>query len=213
MPLLVERGLPAAAFVVGGMLDGDTPFWFEEARALVASGGRLARPEDGVPDAICRALKRMADDRRISAIETLRATASSAAPRTVQLTRSELRSLESNGVAIGNHTMTHPCLSRCEDSKVESEITEAHDLLTATLGHAPVAFAYPDGDRDDRAATRLREIGYSGAFLFDHRWVRPPVSDPFQISRVRVNSSTTIERFRLILSGLHPAIHRVRGGV
>jgi peptidoglycan/xylan/chitin deacetylase (PgdA/CDA1 family) len=211
-PMLVERGMPAAVFVVAGVLDSDSPLWFDEARRLVRQGGSIGGLEDGSPDDVCRALKRMPDAGRLRAMELLRRSASGAPVRTPQLASADLPALESMGIAVGNHTLTHPCLSRCSSSKATSEIVLAHRRMESALGHPPTAFAYPDGDHDDRASAALRELGYRGAFLFDHRWVSPPVSDPFRISRARVDARTTVERFRLILSGVHPAIHHARGG-
>jgi hypothetical protein len=40
----------------------------------------------------------------------------------------------------------------------------------------------------------------------------PRPTDRFAVSRLRVNSSATNDRFQTIVSGLHPAIHRIRGG-
>ena len=34
---------------------------------------------------------------------------------------------------------------------------------------------------------------------------------PLRLSRVRVNSDTSLDRFAIILSGLHPALHHARG--
>jgi hypothetical protein len=57
----------------------------------------------------------------------------------------------------------------------------------------------------------LSNLCYSAAFLFDHRHARPG-SHALRISRLRVNSTTSIDRFAAILSGLHPAVHKARGG-
>ena len=210
LPMLVERGLPAVVFVVSGVLDSDAPLWFDEVRRLVRRGGVTNRA-GGTPDDVCRSLKRLPDTDRLDAVDQLRRTASGDPIRTPQLTSAELRVLESNGISIGNHTETHPCFSRCSFEKIHAEISRAHERLEAALGHAPIAFAFPDGDDDGRATAELRRLGYEAAFLFDHRWVTPPVDDPFRLSRVRVDARTTIDRFRLILSGVHPALHHARG--
>ena len=79
-------------------------------------------------------------------------------------------------------------------------------------GHPPATFAYPNGDWDARAERLLATLGYATAFLFDHR-VSPRRPDHrLRISRVRVNSDTGLDRFAAIVSGLHPAVHHVRGG-
>ena len=202
LPLLRERGLPAVAFVVTGLLDTDEPYWWTEVEALATSDG----------PALVRRLKTVPDDDRLATIADLRRAASSPAPPVPNLRRQELRTLESAGIAVGNHSHTHPCLPRCRDDKIRAEVADAHAVLTDALGHAPVAFAYPNGDCDARTRQAVAACGYEVAFLFDHR-VSPAVPrDPLRVSRLRVDSTTSLDRLRTIVSGLHPAVHRLRGG-
>lgn len=213
MPMMQSRGIPGVAFVVAGLVDTNQPPWWIEVQSLAKNGGTTdiligLSPADAV-----RALKKVSDQKRIEAIRQLRETADEAAPDVRQLSSEELRALESEGIAIGNHTMTHPCLNRCEDEKIVGEISQAHDVLTTAMGRAPRAFAYPNGDVDDRAINALSSLGYEAAFLFDHRVSEAPPADRFRISRARVNSHSNLDRFRIIVSGLHPAIHRARGGM
>jgi peptidoglycan/xylan/chitin deacetylase (PgdA/CDA1 family) len=154
----------------------------------------------------------MADDDRLATIAGLRRVAESPAPRVPQLHRHELRALESDGVAVGNHSHTHPCLPRCPDARIGAEVADAHSVLTDALGHAPIAFAYPNGDCDARTRQAVEDCGYGVAFLFDHRLSPAVPADPLRVSRLRVDSTTSLDRFRTILSGLHPAVHRLRGG-
>ncbi|WP_235502474.1 MULTISPECIES: polysaccharide deacetylase family protein [unclassified Kitasatospora] len=212
LPVLARLGVPAAAFVVAGLVDGDQPFWWREAAELAASGG-TAGALAGVPAAaVVGRLKLLPDAERRAAIKELRATAARPAARQQQLSALELLDLVATGVTIGNHTLGHPCLDRCEPVVVRTEIEQAHRLLTGWLGVAPTAFAYPNGNFDAGADTVLRELGYRLGFLFDHRQdaLLPP--HPLRISRLRVNSDTSRARFDTILSGLHPAVHRLRGG-
>jgi peptidoglycan/xylan/chitin deacetylase (PgdA/CDA1 family) len=158
-----------------------------------------------------RRLKQLPDDQRRSEIDLLRRR-SGLHPRQPQLTRAELVELEGAGVEIGNHTMTHPCLDRCADDVVRQEIVGAHNVLAAAVGRPPRAFAYPNGNWDERAEAQLVELGYRIAFLFDHRLAPIPGTDPLRVSRLRVNSDTSLDRLSTIISGLHPAVHRMRGG-
>ena len=212
LPLLRERGLPAVAFVIAGSLDGDEPFWWTEVERLAHLGGHIGSQPRLPAAALVRQLKRLPDDERVAAITQLRRTASAQAPPMPQLRRDELARLESAGVAVGNHTLTHPILPRCGEEKVREEIRRSHRILEDTLGHPPAAFAYPNGDWDARAERVLADLGYAAAFLFDHRANRT-LGSPLRISRFRVNSHTTPDRFATIVSGLHPAIHRARGRV
>lgn len=209
-PMLVERGMPAAVFVVAGLLDTDAPVWTTEAAELVAVAPGSARAPQTV--ALVRELKRLPDTERVARMDELRRASGRPAPSIRQLGRADLPVLESAGVAIGNHSLTHPCLSRCTAEKIESEVRAAHEILADATGAPPRAFAYPDGDRDPRVRGVVATIGYEAAFLFDHRLSPVPPADPLAISRLRVNPSSGLDRLEILLSGLHPAVHRLRGG-
>ncbi|WP_345674956.1 polysaccharide deacetylase family protein [Yinghuangia aomiensis] len=205
LPLLQERGVPAVAFVIPSLLDTDTPFWWHEVERLVAADagdGRTAAQW-------LRHLKQVPDAERLAAIAGLRDGHEPV--RQTQLTTAEVRALDAGGVRVENHSLTHPLLDRCSDADVRAEITVAHDALAKILGRAPQSFAYPNGNFDVRAERVLDELGYRSAFLFDHR-LSPRVPDHgLRISRLRVATSTPPDRFETILSGLHPAVHGLRG--
>jgi peptidoglycan/xylan/chitin deacetylase (PgdA/CDA1 family) len=208
--LMTERGLPGVAFVVAGHLDGDRPFWWKEVEDLVRAGGTTTGFEGRSPLEVVGALKRIPDDRRHEAVAELRRTAKSRTTAFSQLRRADLPMLRSAGIEVGNHTMTHPILPYCSEDRMHEEITTAHEILEAVMGAAPTAFAYPNGDWDPRGERVLRELSYRAGFLFDHALVRPPVRHPLRISRVRVDSTASVERLLLILSGFHPALHHLR---
>jgi peptidoglycan/xylan/chitin deacetylase (PgdA/CDA1 family) len=210
LPALRSAGIPGVAFVVAGLLDSDEPFWWEEVEGLVRAGARLPEMDGQGPASAVRALKEVRDERRLRLIENLRRQRPEVRLRRRHLRGTDLALLERGGIAVGNHSLTHPCLGRCSDSQVREEIEGAHGILRSALGHHPDAFAYPDGDWDPRAGERLRGLGYRAGFLFDHRSSTIPVEDPLRISRLRVNAGTSMDRFRTILSGLHPAIHHLR---
>jgi peptidoglycan/xylan/chitin deacetylase (PgdA/CDA1 family) len=212
LPLLKERGIPGVAFVISDLLGSHRLPWWSEVEALLSAGGSSSLLQ-GVDNALAvPTLKRMSDSYRHRAVKELRLSSSSVATNPEQLTQADLRALEAAGISIGNHTNTHACLPRCSRTKVESEIRDAHSKLESALGHPPKSFAYPNGDWDPRAETVLTELGYEAAFLFDHRTNRLPISNPFRISRVRVDATTSMDRYRMIVSGLHPTLHRLRGG-
>jgi peptidoglycan/xylan/chitin deacetylase (PgdA/CDA1 family) len=211
LPLLRERGFPAVAFIVPGVLDTDQPFWWTETEQLMDQGGRSERLPGLTPAAMVSRLKRLPDAERLEVIAELRETASGPPPRTPQLRRAELPLLESAGITVGNHSATHPCLPNCDHDKAVAEVTEAHRLLRDALGREPATFAYPNGDWDQRAEQALADAGYETAFLFDHRANPSTPRHPLRISRLRVSSTTGLGRFAMIVSGLHPALHRARG--
>jgi peptidoglycan/xylan/chitin deacetylase (PgdA/CDA1 family) len=207
-PILKRYGIPAIVFVIADLIDSDRPAWFQEVPELIKNGGSTRRFQAMPPRALVANMKKLPENARREVIEELRGTARMPAAPVAQLKRAELRALESMGVEIGNHTLTHPCLDQCSGEKVEAEIVGAHTRLTEILGHPPRTFAYPNGNFNPVAAEILRGLGYEAAFLFDHRIGRFPPDEVMRISRVRVDSTTPLDRFRITLSGLHPAIHR-----
>lgn len=212
LPLLTGHGFPAVVFVVPELVGTHRPFWWREARHLVRHGGTARQLATSSPTAAVKALMRMPDPDRRRSLEELRVSARRPAPPHEMLAVEELRKLAESGLEIGNHTLGHALLDRCDDQTVETEITGAHRMLERWLATPPRAFAYPNGNHDPRAERLLGQLGYTAGFLFDHRLApgRPPHA--LQISRLRVNSATSKDRFDTILSGLHPAVHRLRGG-
>lgn len=215
-PELTMRGIPAVAFLIAGSIDSDEPFWWVEVEQLVAAGAGVGGvPADvaaGPPAVWVRWLKTVDDRVRRTVIDRLRMSASRPADRMPQLRGEELRTLETAGIRVGNHTLTHPCLDRCDTEAVRREIRDAHAVLSAALGRPPSAFAYPNGNWDGRAEVELEAAGYDVGFLFDHRLSAAPQAAPLRISRLRVSDTTPTDRFAAILSGLHPAVHHARGG-
>jgi peptidoglycan/xylan/chitin deacetylase (PgdA/CDA1 family) len=210
LPVLTRRGIPAVVFVVAGLIQTTEDFWWSKVQDLVRGGGRVTGLESLTSDELVRRLKTVTNSERLAAIAELESSAGRKASPRQQLTEQQLIELESGGVAIGNHTWTHPCLNRCEADTVRIEVTRAHERLSDILRAPPISFAYPNGDWDEIAERLLVEHGYRLGFMFDHRHAGP-ASDPLRLSRLRVNSDTRMERFATILSGLHPAIHHARG--
>lgn len=208
LPLLTARGIPAVLFVITELIGTEQPFWFREVRHLARHGAVATRFGVLGPDTLVARLKRIPDQERRHVLEELRRQAPPL--RQAQLTKDEVRDLDRMGVAIGNHTHTHPILPQCTKEEAEEEVRSAHLALTQMLDAPPIAFAYPNGSVDPRLPSMLAELGYEVAFVFDHALSPLVPASPFAVSRVRVNSDTSLDRFKTILSGLHPAIHRAR---
>lgn len=211
LPLLQERGIPAVVYVVAGLLGGVVPFWWREVEDLWDGGGRVAGIHAESGRELVRALKHVPDGRRRSALAELRKTAPTRAAPASHLEWAELSVLEAGGVAVGNHSLTHPCLPRAGDEVIRHEVDEAHRRLSEALGRPPRSFAYPNGDVDDRTVAAVQRAGYDIAFLFDHRLASLPIEDPLRTSRLRIGSTATPDRLSIILSGLHPALLHAAG--
>ena len=213
LPELEKRGMPAVLFAVPGVTDTSTPFWWTEAEQLLAEGAHSellpTRVSDAGTAAVIAYLKTISDVRMQEILTSLRQGRDPVV--TPQLRSEELIELDRRGVQVENHSMTHPLLDMCTGERIEAEISDAHDRLREILGREPTVFAYPNGNVDDRVTAMLVRRAYHAAFLFDHRLTRIPVRDALLMSRVRVNSTTSTDRFMAIVAGVHPAIHHARG--
>lgn len=209
LPVLRDLDVPAALFVVAGLIGTDAPFWWDEVEARSLAGGTTAvAPGAGVQ--LVRALKKVADTDRRRALDELRAATPDVQVGYPHLTADDLVELDRSGVSIGSHSLTHPCLDRCVDDDLRDELSESRDVLQEILGRPVRSLAYPNGSVDRRVVSAAGGAGYRIGFGFDHRLAsRHP--DPLLVPRVRVDPSNPVRRFDSIVSGVHPAVHHLRG--
>lgn len=195
LPVLAELGIAPLLFVVPGLLDTSTSFWWDEVHAL---------SPDGVDEV--RRLKTVPDDERRSTIAQLRSKRNPISRP--QLTTNDLQALLEAGFEIGNHTFDHPCLDMCDVSEVAAQIERGHQALL-DRGITPTAFAYPNGHLDPRAEPILERLGYDLGFLFDHHHTK--LDQPcLRLSRLRLDADASPQRAELILSGVQGAVMRLR---
>ena len=207
LPLLSERDMPAACFVIGGLVDSALPFWWAEVADHLANGVRAPAGYPATSDGLVASLKAVPDVERRRVIDHLR-DARGLVPEQRNLTSEDLWAMERSGMEIGNHTLTHPCLDMCDESTIHSEISGSDGRLADILGHRVATFAYPNGNTDPRVLEAVRKVGYDAAFLFDHRVTR--LDRPLAISRLRANATDSLERLGAVLSGAHATVNAAR---
>jgi peptidoglycan/xylan/chitin deacetylase (PgdA/CDA1 family) len=227
-PILREHGLPAAVFVTTAFVDNREPLWPDRVEyALSSAEPRLVRSTvlgrtlvlDSRSDAsrleslrrLFRELKTVAPEVRSAMIQTLedelgrwlgRATAP---PELYQPLRWEdVRAMLASGlISIGNHTHTHPILSRCSPEEQRREIETAHRLIARATGVASRLFCYPNGgpgDFDDTTKQCLRNLGYVCALTTVPGW-NDRDTDLLELRRVAINDRATFDDFRMSLYG------------
>ncbi len=79
-------------------------------------------------------------------------------PRSKVLSWSKIKELSGLGVEFGNHTCTHPDLTRIPLDQAEREINDSKSTIENSLGRDVTSFAYPFG----RSNARIREIAATG---------------------------------------------------
>jgi peptidoglycan/xylan/chitin deacetylase (PgdA/CDA1 family) len=126
------------------------------------------------------------------------------------LNRAELKQLESAGMTIGAHSMSHPLLSRLPSELARAEITEGRACLEAVLGKRVWAFAYPFGDAQSVTPEILvmaKDAGYSAAFL---NWGGGLGTEllPFAIPRVHVSAGMGLAELEAHVAGFYSSLQR-----
>jgi len=115
------------------------------------------------------------------------------------LSWNEVRRLASEGVDFGNHTATHPDLSRLDVKEVAAETERADVRMKAETGLRPVHFAPPYGRaslvaRDVIARHHRTSVGARLATAHSS-------SDPYDLPRIEMFYYTNLRRWRAHLEG------------
>tara|TARA_B100001250_G_scaffold77392_1_gene63473 strand:+ start:106 stop:957 length:852 start_codon:yes stop_codon:yes gene_type:complete len=90
-------------------------------------------------------------------------------------------------ITIGNHSETHPLLSRCSDDQLIREIKDSKLYLEQLISKKVEYFAYPTGDYNQKVIDFVRDIGYKAAFGIDN--INNIGFPKFEIPRVGIYSS------------------------
>jgi len=126
--------------------------------------------------------------------------------RYTTLSRSNLQQLVDAGMAIGNHTLSHPLLSQSSDEVSWKEIAGTQAELQSVIGTPVWALAYPFGDRGSitpREISLAEQAGYDCAFLnFGGCVHRQSLKQRFALPRLHISARMGIAEIEALVSGL-----------
>jgi peptidoglycan/xylan/chitin deacetylase (PgdA/CDA1 family) len=187
-PVFAEFDCPVTGFVVPGVVDGASWFWWDQIEWIARHAARPAlRAELGpfpvhvtwtdvagravAVHQLCETIKRVSTAERIAGVEALAQAADVAVPADAPpeyrvLGWDRLRAAERAGMRFGPHTMSHPVLSRCTDAEAEREIRESVDRIRAEFSSPSRVFCYPVGMADhlgDRDVALVEAAGMDAA--------------------------------------------------
>lgn len=114
------------------------------------------------------------------------------------MTWDQAREMESGGVQIGSHTISHCDLSAASATVVRSELEESRDDLRRELGKSDLLLAYPFGEYNSQVRELAEASGYRAACTVKEGFVTPSVGW-FDLPRVHVDGRYGIVRFILAL--------------
>lgn len=81
------------------------------------------------------------------------------------MTSDQMTKIMRQGIAVENHTVSHPFLSKLNREEQYAEIAEATKQLRDLTGKTSDVFAYPYGDYNEDTMAVLEELGFRGAFI------------------------------------------------
>jgi peptidoglycan/xylan/chitin deacetylase (PgdA/CDA1 family) len=223
-PVLSELGVPAAVFLATGPMGTRELLWPDRLWAAFAQTTRneidltalglgvrsLRSDADRIQarDSTIQFLKLLPDRERITQVESLvellgQQFDAGGGPFQL-LSWDEARALAGDGlVTLYPHSVTHPILSRCDDEKVDHEVSESCRAIEINTGRVPTIFAYPNGgvqDFDERTRAALHRNGIRWALATTNGFAGAD-SDPFALPRMGFSTDQSFAVFKLKISG------------
>jgi len=189
-PILRQRNIPATLFVVTGFLDQTTWLWTDKVRYLISRaagslletriGDRVLRINlDGkvsrlsIAAGVNSELKAIDDESKDAAILEMAATLGIPLPvappdEFYPLSWEQAREMDSNGIEVGSHTVTHPILTRTTTQRLRYELSESRSRLESVLGHKVDILGYPNGNHNRAVLEETSRAGYKCAVAADY---------------------------------------------
>lgn len=227
IPALRANRFPATIYLVASAVDNTALIWVNELNWLLRQHWATCAP---LVAASVNTATSIAPQRLIAHVrEQLRPTEISdllirlraatglsapalAASSALYLTWHEARELQQESMRFGSHSATHPNLAKSSAAECESELREAHAVITRELGSCR-SFAYPFGAVSPAARRTAMALGYDSVMEVS---VNTTVGDPLQLSRVAAPDAgaatlfAELEFVHPLKSWLRRTSHRLR---
>lgn len=208
-PILREYGAPATLFAVTDFIDRKIWMWTDKLRYLT-SHTRKESLETTIGNRAFRfplndsASRREAADRINSALKSIpeadknRAIARIAESLGVEISDTppddfapinweQAREMEGAGLVIGSHTLTHPILTKVDESQLRQELVRSRQRIESILKRKVDLFCYPNGNYNSAVALEVERAGYRCAVTVEHG-LNDEQNNPFALKRVHTEA-------------------------
>ena len=229
VPLLERFGLPATIFVPAELIERGQEFWWDDLERLALghrgavlqdNGEEIAlgepdprdrhwlphqepatprqrafhtlwsRIRERPPSVLAASMRHLHDQAEVPAEPR---------PSHRPMTAEEVKSIRSELIDIGAHSLTHPSLPRLDPAEKRHEIVDSVARCAAISGVTPRTMAYPYGDFDAESESLAEDAGFLCACTTEHGFVRLQTR-PFAMPRRQVQDWDT-DRFAQLLGG------------
>ncbi len=193
LPVLVKHNIPSAIFLITSLIGTQNDYWIKQVEGyeMKVQGHTYTTARKAV-----NLFKNMPNSERLEAIKDYPVV------HKRQLFLADLSEMRSSGMFIGNHTHTHPMLDKCSEEEIVEELVESTNVFKGLNLEGSDVFAYPNGNANMRTNKILENFGMKMIFLFDHKINKKQI-DPLNISRIRIDTETPFNEFKVKVSGLH----------
>ncbi len=225
-PILRSRGIPATIFLTTAYIESNRPFYWDLAAYCFTHSPRdhITLPNgeerhwegkaqcEQVTGEWVRVVKALPEKEKTAWTEQLPFLLDVTIPegyfRRHMLTWEQVREMKAGGITFGAHTVTHPILTRIslEEAREEIEASRAH--IECETGEPVLAFAYPNGLRDDFSPQIERLVSEAGiplafTLLNGPTTLREVRRAPLAIRRVFISHRHTLPQFAILLTPLN----------
>jgi peptidoglycan/xylan/chitin deacetylase (PgdA/CDA1 family) len=222
-PAFRRRKLPATVFTVTDFIDGNRWIWTDKIPFLLSrtcadriaidvAGLRVGAALNGqsrpLASHLNTLLKHLADDVKDHAIDQIAEQCAVTLPGqpladSRSCTWDQLREMESSGIEIGSHTVTHPVLTRVTADRLSWELEQSRGRLEDMLGHPVTTFCYPNGAYNRIVRDAVARAGYRIAVTSDDG-LNDATIDPLALRRIQ-NEEQDLAHFLQSTSGFEEA--------
>jgi peptidoglycan/xylan/chitin deacetylase (PgdA/CDA1 family) len=116
----------------------------------------------------------------------------------------QARTCLEEGIEIGGHTASHPCLPKIPKEEWEQEIRGSKQELESLLDREIPFFAYPAGEFNVEVRDYIQQSGYQAALCTGKRPVLSDDQDPYTIPRICPAGVISVGKFYALISGVKP---------
>ena len=76
------------------------------------------------------------------------------------MTKDQIKEIDSYGIEVGSHTVSHPDLTTISKERVKIELIDSKTALENIVGHDIISFCYPAGKQNTTVVSTAFETGY-----------------------------------------------------
>ena len=121
------------------------------------------------------------------------------------MTWEQLKEMQSSGMSMQSHTVSHRPLGAIEDKDILFELSESKKVIEEKLGSVVQHLSLPHGSKEPRIWPIARNAGYRSISTSDVGFARNGSPGPW-LKRISIGDGISEQRFRLIGEGQYRAI-------